>query len=72
MADTTVSNTVAERRAGSSPALGTKHGPEIDAGDVELNVGKGLEKARKRQCPHGGGTVRTSIPRAFGGTARSA
>jgi hypothetical protein len=48
MADTTVSNTVAERRAGSSPALGTKHGPGFDTGDVALNAGKGLETASKR------------------------
>jgi hypothetical protein len=46
MADTTVSNTVAERRAGSSPALGTN--TEIDPDTVEAPASKTGNKARKR------------------------
>ncbi len=40
MADTTVSNTVAERRAGSSPALGTSSG--------DKSVGSAPTKAAKK------------------------
>jgi hypothetical protein len=50
MADTTVSNTVAERRAGSSPALGTK--TSTRAGKLStLRCGKG--NARTAAGPYG-------------------
>ncbi len=50
------------------------------AGDSKLELESELEcsssgvttkRAGKKRCPHGGGTVRTSNLRAFGGTAQS-